>query len=104
MDLVSQAALGPLSSALPSAADTVISGAMDSLGQAATGLSWSFMHLFTIFYLLGINRYILKERDAILASAIHETCRKNPSSNVIGVLGLLHVNGVARQLREVGFE
>lgn len=103
VDFVSQAALSPLTSALPTAADTVTE-AVDGFGKTATGLAWSGMNLFSVFYLLGINRYILKERDIILASAIHETCRKNPSSSVIGVLGLLHVNGVARHLRAAGFE
>lgn len=102
--MVSAATLSPISTALPAVADSLVSGSSATITDAMTTMSWVGMHALTLLYLLGINKYILQERDFILAQSIKDACKNNPRTRVAAVVGLLHVNGVARHLREAGFE
>jgi pheromone shutdown protein TraB len=61
-------------------------------------------YFFIIGYFLSINRFILFERDSFLADSIKRTCQANPGTTVAAVVGLLHCNGVARHLRDAGYE
>jgi hypothetical protein len=46
-------------------------------------------------------RVILTERDEILTEGIREACvRAGPGGRVVAVLGLLHVNGIAKRMME----
>lgn len=45
------------------------------------------------------SRLIIKERDDILSESIIKACREHPGRPVVAVLGLLHCNGVADNLR-----
>lgn len=50
---------------------------------------------------LPVVKVILLERDVYLADGIREACRRaGPNGRVVAVLGLLHVNGVAKLLEE----
>ena len=57
-----------------------------------------------IFVALPAVKVVLRERDAQLSDGIREACQiaaeKQDSGRVVAVLGLLHVNGVARRLLE----
>lgn len=46
-----------------------------------------------------VSRLIIKERDDVLSESIIKACREHPGRPVVAVLGLLHCNGVADQLR-----
>jgi len=67
---------------------------------------WSNLLLMSSLYMsvaLPAVRVILRERDDILTANIREACRLatedgSQSGRVVAVLGLLHVNGVARRL------
>lgn len=50
-------------------------------------------------------KIVLQERDLCLADGIREACRQaGPDGRVVAVLGLLHVNGVAKLLEESSME
>jgi pheromone shutdown protein TraB len=79
--------------------------------QVSVSVSWSLSDFLSEFLLeaallaaayllvaLPAVRVVLCERDEQLVHGIREACRLSEKGRVVAILGLLHVNGVAKQL------
>ena len=94
-----------LDPAFAASADTAAAAAaVVADADPLSGFLWSAANVAIILlgYMsvaLPATRVVLRERDDHLATGIRAACRIAPSGGrVVAVLGLLHVNGVARRL------
>jgi len=84
--------------------DPAISTLTSGVMKVMESLGWFGTNALLTLVFLAVVRFILAERDEFLAESIHQSCIENKQTKVMAVVGLLHCNGVARLLRERGFQ
>jgi len=96
-DLLSAGALPSsieAATSVPAAADSARTDLLDAICE----------DIITVGALVFTSRFfrlVIAERDAYLASSIKDACQRHPGKPVVAVLGLLHCNGVAENLRKM---
>ena len=101
--LATTLAAAALSAAGEAAFDAAAGGAAGTPAGAAAGAALgdaaSVAILLASVALLGaFGEVVIRERDDVLAESVLRACRAHPGSTVVGVVGMLHVQGIVERV------